>query len=82
MKNDSPYSLTIDGDPVIDVYIHEFLNTIITLGFPNYKRRLKSMSVLDAIKEYRYTIRVMKWDKTDYNMDGKICARGTIDIYK
>ena len=41
MSYDSSYSKTIDGDPVNDVDTPEFLNTIITLRFPNHKLRLK-----------------------------------------
>jgi len=41
MSYDSPYSNIIDGDLVNDVHTLEFLNTIVTLGLPNHKLRLK-----------------------------------------
>jgi ATP-dependent DNA helicase PIF1 len=41
LSYDSPYSKTIDGNPVNDVHTPEFLNIIVTSRLPNHKLRLK-----------------------------------------
>lgn len=50
------------------------------IGNSKSQFEIKSRSSRDAIKEYIYIIKIMQWDKTNYNKDGKICARGKSDI--
>jgi len=84
MSYDSPYSKTIDGDPVNDVHTPEFLNTIVTSGLPNHKLKLKVGVLIMLLRNIATHIglnngtRLIITRMGKFVLEGKVTSRSNI----